>query len=159
MDPDFEQIINENAGAMHRLCRVYTFNEHEYEELFQEMLVQIWRSTGSFRGESKISTWVYQICINTALRFRSRLAKSRNRFETLDGKLFLQPPSSTDDDEKLKKLYSAIRDLKPVDRAIVTLYLDDRSYAETAEILGITKTNVATRLMRLKKQLIEKLKL
>ncbi len=157
MESDFEQTIKENAGVLHKLCRVYTYNADEYEELFQEMLVQIWRSTENFRGEAKISTWIYQICINTALGFRSKLARRKKRFEPLDGKVFIQPAPDTANDERLQRLYAAIRELKPVDRAIVSLYLDEKSYEETAQILGISKTNVATRLMRLKKQLMEKL--
>ena len=157
MEPEFEQTIKENAGVLHKLCRVYTYNADEYEELFQEMLVQVWRSTENFRGEAKISTWIYQICINTALSFRSKLARSKTRFEPLDGKIFVQPALDTVKDERLQRLYTAIRVLKPIDRAIVSLYLDDKSYEETAQILGISKTNVATRLMRLKKQLMEKL--
>jgi len=157
MEPEFEQTIRDNSGVLHKLCRVYTYNADEYEELFQEMLVQIWRSTGNFRGEAKISTWVYRICINTALSFRSKLARSKKRFEPLDGKIFIQPVADNDKDERLPRLFAAIRELKPIDRAIVSLYLDDKSYEETAQILGISKTNVATRLMRLKIRLMENL--
>jgi len=157
MNSEFERTIRENAGVLHKLCRVYTFNADEYEELFQEMLVQIWRSTEKFRGEAKLSTWIYQICINTALGFRSKLVRRKKRFEPLDGKIFIQPAPDTEKDEHLQRLYNAIRELKPIDRAIVSLYLDDKSYEEAAQILGISKTNVATRLMRLKKQLMEKL--
>lgn len=157
MESEFERTIEENVGVLHKLCRVYTFSRGEYEELFQEMLVQIWRSNENFRGEAKISTFVYRICINTALSFRSEIARRKNRFEPLDGKIFAAPAPEEDKDERRRKLYAAIRELKPIDRAIVSLYLDDKSYEETAEILGISKTNVATRLMRLKKQLTERL--
>lgn len=159
MKPDFEQTIRENSGVLHKLCRVYTYSSDEYEELFQEMLVQIWRGTANYRGEAKISTWVYQICINTALGFRAKIVRNKNRFEPLDGKVFVQQaaPENEGKDEQLQRLYAAIRELKPIDRAIVSLYLDEKSYEETAHILGISKTNVATRLMRLKKQLTEKL--
>ena len=157
MKPEFEQTIKENTGVLHKLCRVYTYNADEYEELFQEMLVQIWSSMKNFRAEAAISTWIYQICINTALSFRSKLARRKKRFEPLGDKIFVQPASDPGPDERLLMLYAAIRELKPIDRAIVALYLDDKSYEETARILGISKTNVATRLMRLKKQLTEKL--
>ena len=157
MEQEFEQIIRENAGVLHKLCRIYTYNADEYEELFQEMLVQIWRSTENFRGEAKISTWIYQICINSALSFQAKIVRRKNRFETLDGKIFVQPAPNAEKDERLQRLYDAIRELKPIDRAIVSLYLDEKSYEETADILGISKTNVGTRLMRLKKQLAERL--
>lgn len=157
MDSEFERTIIENAGVLHKLCRVYTYNSDEYEELFQEMMVQIWYSTRNFRGEAKISTWIYRVCVNTALNFRSKLVRSKLRFEALDGKIFIQPVIDASRDEQLQVLYAAIRELKPIDRAIVSLYLDNKSYEETAQILGISKTNVATRLMRLKQQLMEKL--
>ena len=157
MEAAFEQIIKENVGVLHKLCRVYTYNTDEYEELFQEMLVQIWRSTENFRGEAKISTFIYQICINTALSFRAKIVRHKKRFEPLDGKIFIQPAPDIEKNERLQELYALIRGLKPIDRAIVSLYLDNKSYEETARILGISKTNVATRLMRLKKHLTEKL--
>lgn len=156
MESEFEQTINDNAGVLHKLCRAYANNADEYGELFQEMLVQIWLSMKNFRGEAKLSTWIYQVCINTALGFRSKIGRYNKRFETIDGKIFIQPTPDTDIDEQLRKVYLAIRELKPIDRAIVSLYLDDRSYDETAQILGMSKTNVATRLNRAKKQLMEK---
>ena len=91
------------------------------------------------------------------MSFRAKIVRHKKRFEPLDGKIFIQPALDTEKDERLQKLYAVIRELKPIDRAIVSLYLDDKSYEETAEILGISKTNVATRLMRLKKNLTEKL--
>lgn len=151
-------MISENAGVLHKLCRVYSNNSDEYEELFQEMLVQIWLSIKNFRGDAKISTWIYQVCINTAVSFRSKLGRHRKRFESLDGKVFFLPTQENADTGQLQQLYSAIRELKPIDRAIVTLFLDDKSYEETAQILGISKTNVATRLSRSKRQLMEKVR-
>ncbi len=156
MNSEFEKIIRENAGILHKFCRIYTDKTEDYEELFQEMLIQIWRSMEKFRGEAKISTFIYRICINTALSFRAKLNRNRKRFEALDGKIFVQPEKDRTKDEQLEKLYAAIRELKPIERAIVGLYLDEKSYQEIAEILGISKTNVATRLMRLKKKIIER---
>ncbi len=157
MKLEFERVIMENAGTINKLCRVYTFDHDEYEELFQEMLIQIWRSLGNFRGEAKLSTWIYRICINCALSFRAKTVRHKKRFESLDGKIFLSPIPESAYDQRRESLYTAIRELRPVDRAIVSLFLDDKSYEETAEILGMTKTNVATRLMRLKRNLMEKL--
>lgn len=156
MKNEFEQIIKENAAILHKLCRVYTNNDAEYEELFQEMMIRIWQSLDNFRGESQLSTWLYRLCINTALNFRVKLNKEK-RFVALDTDYPSNFKFEDETNEDLKRLYAAIRDLKPVDRAIVSLYLDERSYDETAQILGISKTNVATRLMRLKQKLIERL--
>lgn len=156
MKIDFEQIIKNNAAILHKLCRVYTNDNSEYEELFQEMMIRIWKSLDNFRGESQLSTWLYRVCINTALNFRVKL-KNENRFVALEEDFPSQFEFEDEKDEQVQKLYAAIRELKPVDRAIVSLYLDEKSYEETAQILGISKTNVATKLMRLKQKLFEKL--
>ena len=156
MNPEFEKTLRENVAILHKFCRIYTDNSDEYEELFQEMMIQIWRSLEKFRGEAKVSTFVYRICINTALSFRAKLNRSKVKFESLDGKVFIQPEKDKVQDQQLEKLYAAIRQLKPIERAIIGLYLDEKSYREIAEILGISKTNVATRLMRLKKRIIER---
>lgn len=156
MKNDFEKIIRENAAILHKLCRVYTNDDSEYEELFQEMMIRIWQSLDSFRGESQLSTWLYRISINTALSFRAKWNKSK-RFVPLEADYPSNFKFEDETNEDLKRLYAAIKELKPVDRAIVSLYLDEKSYEETAQILGISKTNVATKLMRLKQKLIERL--
>ncbi len=156
MNTDFEKIVLENSKILHKFCHIYTDNAGEYEELFQQMLIQIWRSMENFRGDAKVSTFIYRICINTALSNRAKLNRSKKRLVPLDGKVFIQPEKDKNQDEKLNKLYAAIRKLKTIDRALIGLYLEEKSYEEIAEIMGISKTNVATRLMRLKKRLIEK---
>ena len=156
MKNDFEQTIKENAAILHKLCRVYTNDRAEYEELFQEMMIRIWQSLENFRGESRLSTWLYRVCINTALNFRVKLNRSK-KFVALEENFPSQFSFEDEKDDRLKQLYTAVRELKPVDRAIVSLYLEEKSYEETAQILGISKTNVATRLMRLKQKLIERL--
>lgn len=156
MQADFEKIVKENAGILHKLCRVYSNDESEYEDMFQEMMIQIWQSLPNFRGDSLVSTWLYRICINTALNFRTKFNKLKH-FTILDEKMPVNFSFDNEKDEQLRLLYRAIRELKPIDRAIISLYLDEKSYEETAQILGISKTNVATRLMRLKQRLIERL--
>lgn len=156
MQSDFEQIIRKNAGILHKLCRVYSNNDSEYEEIFQEMMIQIWRSLPNFRGDSLISTWMYRICINTALNFRTKTNK-HSKYVQLEEHFAVNLIVEDEKNEQLKKVYKAIKELKPIDRAIISLYLDEKSYDETAQILGISKTNVATRLMRLKQKLIERL--
>lgn len=156
MKNDFEQIIKENAAILHKLCRVYTNDNAEYEELFQEMMIRIWQSLDNFRGESQLSTWLYRVCINTALNFRVKLKKEK-RFVALETDFPVSFSFAGETDVQLKQLYAAIREFKPIDRALISLYLEEKSYEEIAQILGISKTNVATKLMRLKQKLIEKL--
>lgn len=83
MQADFEKIVKENAGILHKLCRVYSNDESEYEDMFQEMMIQIWQSLPNFRGDSLVSTWLYRICINTALNFRTKFNKLKH-FTILD---------------------------------------------------------------------------
>lgn len=156
MNTDFEKTIRENSKILHKFCRIYTDNAEDYEELFQEMMIQIWRSMENFRGDAKVSTFIYRICINTALGNRAKLNRTKKRIVTLDGNFFIQPEKDKTQDEQLNKLYAAIRELKTIDRAIIGLYLEEKSYEEIAEIMGISKTNVATRLMRLKRKIIER---
>lgn len=155
MQDDFEKIINENANILHKLSRVYSNTETEYEELFQEMMIRIWRSLPTFRGDSKLSTWLYKVCINTALSYRSKLNNQKMHVE-LDDNIALQySADGNETNERVEALYKAIRELKAIDRAIITLYLDENSYEEISTILGISKTNVATKIMRIKKSLTE----
>jgi RNA polymerase sigma-70 factor (ECF subfamily) len=157
MTLDFEQTIQQNVNILHKLCRVYSNDRTEYEELFQDMLIQVWRALPNFRGVAQISTWLYRVCINTALGYRTRAKKISKKFVPLEETFPAAFSFDGEKDEQSNRLYRAVRELKPIDRAIISLYLDEKSYDETAQILGISKTNVATRLMRLKKQLIEKL--
>lgn len=157
MQDDFEKIMSENSNILHKLSRVYSNTETEYEELFQEMMIRIWRSLPSFRGDSKLSTWLYKVCINTALTYRSKQNSQKMHVELDDGIALQYPAHGNEINERIEALYKAIRELKVIDRAIITLYLDENSYEEISAILGISKTNVATKIMRIKKSLTERM--
>ena len=154
MDQDFEQIVQEHQRMLYKVCRVYTHNAYEYQELFQEVLIQLWKSLRNFKGESKLSTWIYRVAVNTALSFRAK-AKRKKHFEVLEGKEIPYNPYNDEKDEAVNKLYEAIAKLKPMDKALITLQLEGNSYDEIAEITGLSKTNVGVRINRAKKDLVQ----
>ncbi len=121
----------------------------------QEMHLQLWRSLGSFTAQSKPSTWIYRVCLNTAMTWR-RSEKRRHRFlQSPDLTDFFAPDDRLATPPLLEALYAAIRELPPSDRALMLLYLEERSYREIGEIMGISESNTGVRLQRVKRQLAE----
>lgn len=151
MKSQFKDLLEANHRVVAKVCRIYTDKPEDFEDYYQECVVQLWRSFGTFRGASKVSTWVYRVCLNvclTQLRTRKRMITSTQEHlpdvrEEVDHVL----------DERMEMLYKAIRLLKESDRAIILLYLEDKSYKDMAEILGITVTNVGAKVNRVKNQL------
>ena len=141
------------AGIIIKLCRAYTNSQEDFEDYYQEVCLQIWRSKDNFREESEWSTWVYRISLNVCLTF---LKKKKN-----NGQHFVSdslPAEETEDnyafsDESLNLLYSAIRKLTEIDRAIIMLYLEEKSQKEIADIIGTKPNNIGVRVKRIKMRL------
>jgi len=151
MKPDFQEFLDDNHRVIAKVCRVYTDSRDDFDDYYQECIVQLWRSFQTFRGESKISTWVYRVCLNVCL---SQLRKKKkNLFTTKEEIPDLCEENDWAVEEQLALLYQAIKLLKESDRAIIFLYLEEKSYKEMAEILGITITNVGAKVNRVKNQL------
>ncbi len=151
MKPEFQELLNNNRRVIAKICRAYTDNQQDFDDYQQECVLQLWLSFDSFRGASKVSTWVYRVCLNVCLsqvRLKKRRIPTSNELPAN-----LKDYSDNTEEEKLSYLYRAIRLLKEADRAVVLLYLEDKSYKEMAEILGITVTNVGAKVNRVKKQL------
>lgn len=133
---------------------MYCDQEEERRDLFQEVVLQLWRAYDSFRGQAKVSTWMYRIALNTAITgFRKQ--KRRPHMETLPDSSTVLPSYDPDyeQDEKRKLLYQAIDQLSEIEKAIVMLHLEDHSYDEIAEIVGITSNHVGVKLNRIKGKL------
>lgn len=153
----FLELIRQNQARLRKICRVYARDAEAANDLYQDILVQVWRSLPSFEGGARADTWLYRVALNTAL---SDQRKQRVRREAvLDPTHPLRPsrPPRPDErlqrDERLERLYAAIDRLNPVDRALVMLYLDERSYREMSEVLGISESSVGVKLHRIKKKL------
>lgn len=157
LDQVFLGEVNRNLGIAYKIARLYFTDPDEREDVIQEMMYQLWRSYRRFSGRSKFSTWMYSVCLNTALTYVRK--SSRRRSEPLSAthlQIADQPRES--EDEKIAMMYKAIAGLPPLNRAIVLLYLDDLSYEEIAAITGLSKSNVGVRLVRIKDQLEKVLK-
>jgi RNA polymerase sigma-70 factor (ECF subfamily) len=160
MDNNFAHIIEKNKLLIFKVCRIYTHNENEFQELFQEIMIQIWKSLEKFRGEAQLSTWIYRLAINTALSHKTLTAKRKEIFG-FDENFMNAIPIQTynfERDAQVEQLLAAVAQLKPIDKAIITLYLEERSYDEIADIVGISKSNVGVRINRAKEQLYKIMK-
>lgn len=151
MKPVFQDLLNNNNNIINKICRAYTDSSEDFNDYKQECIVQLWKSFDSFRGASKISTWVYRVCLNVCL---SQLRIKKRRVHTVSNtSIDFKDDYNQAEEENLQLIYRAIRQLKESDRAIILLYLEDKSYKEMAEILGITVTNVGAKVNRVKGQL------
>lgn len=151
MEQQFVQTINQHQGILHKVCRIYCSNATEREDLFQEMVLQLWKAFPSFRSEAKISTWMYRIALNTAI---SGLRKKKIAIIELEKVSFqIEDKQEANIEEELQHLYKAIEHLSDVEKSIVLLYLEDKPYEEIAEITGITANYVAVKMSRIKEKL------
>ncbi len=149
----FKSYVEENMPLIMHLCRAYSRNEESLKDLVQEVTLQLWRSHKSFKGNSQLSTWVYRVTLNVCLSHSKRM---KRKVETVP--LEWKSDSAIEEDadkEQIEKLYMGIKRLKESDRAIILLYLEDKSYKEMSEILGITVSNVGVKVNRLKDKLKE----
>jgi len=141
------------AGIIIKLCKAYTNSQEDFEDYYQEVCLQIWRSKENFREESEWSTWVYRISLNVCLTLLKK--KKNNSQHFVSDSL---PAQETEDnyafsDESLNLLYDAIRKLSEIDRAIIMLYLEEKSYQEIADIIGTNPNNIGVRVQRIKMKL------
>ena len=141
------------AGIIIKLCRAYTNSQEDFEDYYQEVCLQIWRSKENFRKESEWSTWVYRISLNVCLTLLKKRKNNRQHFASDS-----LPAEETEDnyafsDEPLNLLYAAIRKLSEIDRAIIMLYLEEKSYKEIADIIGTNPNNIGVRVKRIKTRL------
>ncbi|MCP2037787.1 RNA polymerase sigma factor [Chryseobacterium sp. HSC-36S06] len=154
-EQEFSKLIKDNQGLIIKVSRLYTNSLEDEQDLFQEIVLQLWRSYDSFKGQSKISTWMYRVALNTAITLFRKKTKSPQTDELMD---FHQKGFLEDDDEKhqqISLLYKVVKMLPHVERAIVMMYLDDLPYRDISENLGITEVNARVKMNRLKKTLKE----
>jgi RNA polymerase sigma-70 factor (ECF subfamily) len=150
-EKDFETKIRENELIIYKICRLYAHTAADRDDLYQEIVYQLWRSYQRFRGESLFSTWLYRVAFNTAI---ASLRKQSQVVANIDEQPVSSIPDTTgSEEEQLKELYKAISRLNEIERAIVMLYLDDRSYEEMEAIMGISSGTLRVRMSRIKDKL------
>lgn len=153
----FEEILERNKHKIFRICNIYAVPPIEPQDLFQEVIFQIWKSLDSFNSNSSIDTWVYRICINVCLRSKMKLDKSYSNTERLESIHFTPIDKETDtfEQEKLKYLKECISSLNETDTSLIVLFLDDLSYKEIATITGLSENHIAVKMKRIRRKLFE----
>ena len=149
-ETEFMDILNKHQGLLRKICRLYADNEADRQDMYQEMALQLWRSYPNFRGQAKISTWMYQIALYTAI---STLKKKRPPAAPVS--LALQIAADNPDEQKAReeRLFQAIQGLSKVERALVLLYFEEKPIEEIAEICGMTPNHVRVKMHRIREKL------
>jgi len=153
MYADFLELAENNKKLIYKVSHMYCDNIVDKKDLFQDIILNLWTAYPNFKGKSKVSTWVYRVSLNTAITWYRDYVKNSNRVEYTNLIPQLLDENDSTINELYDKLYSAINTLGKVDKAIMLLFLDEYSYEDIAEIVGLTKTNVATKISRIKLQL------
>ena len=149
----FLAFIEDHKRILYKVCRSYCPTRDDRDDLAQEMVVQLWRSFGSFDERHRFSTWMYRICLNVAISFYRRESTRRKHVIPADQRVLDAVDESESSSEDIVLLYQFIDQLDALNKALVLLYLDGNSYREIADVLGISETNVATKISRLKKSM------
>ncbi len=159
----FKQIVDENGDCIMRICRYYSPNSEDQKDLYQEILINVWKSLDRFRGDSKVSTWIYRIAVNTSLNFAGKTFRQSRLIVDKD----IQNLQVLFDDEistkeryelNLEALQTQLNLLSVIDRAIISLMLEGLSSRDIADVIGLTEVNVRVKIHRIREQLREQLK-
>ncbi len=157
-DRRFLELVAENRPKILKICRVYAWQSADQDDLYQEILCQIWRALPNLKEQSHANTWLYRVALNTAISFVRKNIRHRTRVvECDDEKLREFPENKSSDDtqknERLTELFKAVSQLNEMEKALVTLFLEDLSYEQIASVLGVSESNVGVMLHRAKKKL------
>jgi RNA polymerase sigma-70 factor (ECF subfamily) len=149
-EQEFISYINENRNIIYKICFLYSNKFQSHDDLFQEVVINLWNAWPKFRRECKVQTWVYRIALNTCVSF---LRKSKSRPDSMPLTRNIEAIADESDVAKINELYKLIGNLGKIEKAIVLLYIEEKSYDEIAGIIGISRSNVAVKLFRIKEKL------
>lgn len=154
LEHSFVTNLEQNQNIVHKVCRIYTSDPDSHNDLFQEITIQLWKAYPKFRGDAKFSTWMYRVALNTAITLYRR-SKRSIKTSDLDTVNFRIKAEEYDDEveQQLKLMYSAVKQLNDIEKALVFLYLEDRSYKEIADTMGISEVNARVKMNRVKTKL------
>jgi len=154
LEKEFLQIIKSNQGIIHKVCNIYCDDQEDRNDLFQEIVAQLWKSFPSFRNESKFSTWMYRVALNTAITtFKKEKRRPDQNQLTYENFQIKDENYNSETEENIKHLHRAVSQLTGVEKSIILLFLEDKKYEEIAEITGITQNYVRVKMNRIKKKL------
>ena len=154
LEHQFVTNLEQTQNIAHKICRIYTNDQESHNDLFQEITIQLWKAYPKFRGDSKFSTWMYRVALNTAITlYRKKKKGIRTQdFDTVHFRIKAEE-YNPEAEQHLKLMYDAIRQLNDIDKALIFLYLEDRNYAEISDTLGITEVNARVKMNRVKTKL------
>lgn len=150
LDTTFAQMIREHKSTIYTVCFMFSKDSDEVSDLFQEVLINLWKGYASFQNRSSVDTWIWKVSFNTCISYERKKQKRATLPLTMDINLF---EDKDEDSRQIRLLYDRIHRLKPFDRAIVLLWLENMSYEEIGAIVGISTKNVSVRLYRIKEEL------
>ncbi|MEX0997454.1 MAG: sigma-70 family RNA polymerase sigma factor [Flavobacteriaceae bacterium] len=151
-EKEFVELIQENESILYKMIRLYADTKEDQKDLYQEIVYQLWKGFNTFRGDAKVSTWIYRIALNTAL-LHLKNKKRKGLKTSLSGIVLVDEIYDPILEERLKKLYTHIKTLGEVDKGIIFLFLEGKKYEEIADITGMSASNVGTRMARIKEKL------
>ena len=153
-EAQFLQLIDQHQGIIHKICRLYRDSVQDREDLFQDIVFQLWKAASGYEGRSKFSTWMYRVALSTAISSYRKKKPAIRYTESLPEK----PETVYEPDEQREQLFRALKQLDDGDKALIALYLEGLNYQEIAAITGITENNVGVKLNRIKKKIQQLLK-
>jgi RNA polymerase sigma factor (sigma-70 family) len=157
MEKEFLKSIHDCQNMIYKICRIYRDTKEDQEDLFQEIVYQLWKSYPSFKGQSKISSWVYRIALNTAIATYRKPKVQVDYVDKMPEQI--HPGTGQEVSENEERLFEALRTLSDAEKALISLFLDDFTYQEMSAITGLTESNIGVRLNRVKIKLKKILKL
>jgi RNA polymerase sigma-70 factor (ECF subfamily) len=154
LENKFVKELQANQGIIHKICRAYTKGEAQHKDLFQEISIQLFKAYPKFKGNSKFSTWMYRVAINTAISLYRKSKRQVKTSEIFDNLKELEYKGYDDTkDKQVDLLYQAINSLNDIEKALVLMYLEDKPYVEISQVLGITEVNARVKMNRAKTKL------
>jgi RNA polymerase sigma-70 factor, ECF subfamily len=157
VEKEFIELIKKHQGILHKICNAYFLRDPFKEDYYQEILIRLWKSYPSFKNQSKFSTWLYRVALNSAIDIIRKQNLQPAQIELSKVEYNIPENKANNESEIRDRLYQAINQLPDVDKAIIILYLEDYNYREIAEIIGISESNAGVRINRIKNQLIKTL--
>ncbi len=152
-EQSFINLIKDHQGLIHKVCILYETDREARSDLFQEIVLQLWKSFHTFRGDSKITTWMYRIALNTAISGLRKQKRGLNTEELEDRHFNISDTGADELEENIQKLHRCIRQLPEIERGMIMMALDEVPYEEIAETIGITQNNVRVRMNRIREKL------
>ncbi len=154
LEHQFVTNLERDQNIVHKICRIYTNDQASHNDLFQEITIQLWKAFPKFRGDSKFSTWMYRVALNTAITLY-RKKKRGIQTQDYDSVHFrIKVDEYTDETEQqLSLMYNAVKELNDIDKALVFLYLENKNYKEISETMGISEVNARVKMNRVKTKL------